>query len=311
MMYVSVCANCGKEGAINICNKCKQVKYCNAVCKKINKKKHKKECEEHVRLADEKHNEELRRAAEKHDIELFKQPPPEYGDCPICLLLLPTIDTGRRYMSCCGKVVCSGCFYAPVFDHLGNEVDEKNCPFCRAPTPTSNKTNIKRVEKRIEVGDAEAIHCMGCFYRDGECGLPRDYGKALELWHRAGELGFAGSYCSIGYAHDYGKGVERDPMKAMYYYELAAKGGSVRTRHNLGIEEEDAGNTDRAVKHYMIAVESGLSKSLKCIQELYTDGEVSKECYMKALQAYQTYLGEIKSVQRDKAAAAHEDYRYY
>ena len=35
---VSVCANCGKEGNSdkinNICNKCKQVKYCNAAAKR-------------------------------------------------------------------------------------------------------------------------------------------------------------------------------------------------------------------------------------------------------------------------------------
>ena len=33
---VSICANCGKEGSNvnNRCNKCKQVKYCNATCKK-------------------------------------------------------------------------------------------------------------------------------------------------------------------------------------------------------------------------------------------------------------------------------------
>ena len=72
---------------MNTCNKCKQVRYCNAVCKKVHKKKHKKECEEHVRLAAQKHNEELRIAAELHDIELFKQPPPA-EDCPICFIRL-------------------------------------------------------------------------------------------------------------------------------------------------------------------------------------------------------------------------------
>jgi len=69
-MAVSVCANCGKENSsdnMNICNKCKQVKYCNAVCKKVHRKKHKKQCEEYVRLAAE-------RAAELHDEKLFKQP---------------------------------------------------------------------------------------------------------------------------------------------------------------------------------------------------------------------------------------------
>jgi len=36
---VSGCANCGKEGANNVCNKCKQVKYCNAACKKKHRSK--------------------------------------------------------------------------------------------------------------------------------------------------------------------------------------------------------------------------------------------------------------------------------
>jgi len=41
----SKCANCGKEGNsddMNICNKCKSVKYCNAPCKKKHRTKHKK-----------------------------------------------------------------------------------------------------------------------------------------------------------------------------------------------------------------------------------------------------------------------------
>ena len=59
---VPICANCGKEGSDinNTCNKCKMVKYCNAACKKKHRHKHKKECEEHVRLAAE-------HAAELHE----------------------------------------------------------------------------------------------------------------------------------------------------------------------------------------------------------------------------------------------------
>jgi len=97
--HVSICANCGKEGANNTCNKCKQVKYCNAVCKKKHRHKHKKECEEYL--------------AEVHDNELFRQPPPE-EDCPICFLRIPAMSTGWRYYVCCGKVICGGCCYAPV-----------------------------------------------------------------------------------------------------------------------------------------------------------------------------------------------------
>jgi len=62
----------------------------------------------------------------------------------------------------------------------------------------------------------------------------------------------------------------------------------------------------------MIAVRSGCGKSLEVIKELYTDGNATKEDYSKALRTYQEYLVEIKSVQRDKAAAFNsERYRYY
>ena len=79
---IAVCANCGKEGSnLNICNKCKDVKYCNAACKKKHRSKHKKQCE--------------RRVTELHDGALFKEPPPEYGDCPICFLRLPIMGVGE------------------------------------------------------------------------------------------------------------------------------------------------------------------------------------------------------------------------
>jgi len=61
----------------------------------------------------------------------------------------------------------------------------------------------------------------------------------------------------------------------------------------------------------MIAVENGCHDSLKSIKWLYKNDLATKEDYTKALQVYQEYLGEIKSDQRDKAAAASEEYRYY
>jgi len=124
-------------------------------------------------------------------------------------------------------------------------------------------------------------------------------------------LGYSKAYFNIGYAYERGYGVEVDKEKTLYYYELAAIKGNVKARHNLGIMEGDAGNMDRAIKHYMIAVKGGGAYSLKRIQNMYIDGYAAKEDYTKALQAYQLYLGEIKSAQRDKAAAAQKDCRYY
>jgi len=304
---VSVCANCGKEGSSieinNMCNKCKQVKYCNAACKKKHRHKHKKDCEEYVRLAAEQ-------AAKLHDEKLFKQPPPK-GDCSICFQQLPYLASGYRYQTCCGKVICSGCGYAPVYDNQGNKVDSKKCPFCRTPHPKSDEEAVERLKKRSEADDAIAIYNLGVFHQEGLHGFPQDYKKALENWYRAGEIGYANAYNSIGYAYNNGKGVDVDNKEANHYYELAAMRGDETARYNLGLEEMNSGNMDRALKHYTIAAGAGISLSLKRINLLYSLGHATKDDFTKALQLYQAYLGEIKSVQRDKAASSDDKYRYY
>ena len=290
---ISVCANCGKEGSsenMNTCNKCKQVKYCNAVCKKKHRSKHKKQCE--------------RRVAELYDEKLFKEPPPLHEDCPICFLRMPSFQSGWRYMTCCGKKICSGCI------HTGG-VRKGLCPFCRTQSPKSVKEAAERNEKRVEAGDSHAIYSLGCCYGGGMYGFPRDMDKALELWHRAAELGDAMAYTNIGASYKNGEGVETDKKKAIQYFELAALGGDEEARYNLGNVEALAGNMDRAIKHYIIAVGCGSSGSLDIIKWSYSKGYATKEDYTKALQSYQTYLGEIKSDQRDEAAAIDDEYRYY
>ena len=291
---VSDCANCGNEGRnLNICNKCKEATYCNAACKKKHRSKHKKQCE--------------RRVAELHDELLFKEPPNEHGDCPICFLRLPTLGSGQSYMECCGKVVCSGCCHADVYDNHGKIIADQKCPFCRTPPPASDKEVIKRLEKRMEVGDDYAFFSMGNYYYAGECGLPQDSAKAIEFWRKAGKFG----HNNIGLAYYSGEGVERDAKMATHYHELAAMEGNVTARHNLGVDEYIAGNYDRALKHLLIAVRGGFTLSVKNIQRMYKNGHVVKDHYANALQSHQAYLNEIKSDQRDKVAAFSDNYRYY
>ena len=140
--------------------------------------------------------------------------------------------------------------------------------------------------------------------------MPQNHTKALELWRRAGELGHADSYCKVGCAYDHGRGVEMDKKKALHYYELAAVGGSDDARLNLGANEGNAGNHYRALKHYMIAVRGGVKNSLDNIQNLFKIGDATKDDYTRALESYQEYLDEIRSDQRDKAAAAKDSYKY-
>ena len=144
---LTICANCGKEGInLNICNKCKAATYCNASCKKKHRSKHKQDCEKRIAELYEEQLERERRSAELHDIELFKVPPPN-EDCPICFLLLPDMETGRKYHGCCGKLICSGCIHAiAIRDGVGL------CPFCRTPASTSHEETIERANQRVELG---------------------------------------------------------------------------------------------------------------------------------------------------------------
>ena len=292
----NICANCGKEGSdvTNTCNKCKSVMYCNAACKKKHRHKHKKECE--------------RRVVELHDEALFKQPP-QLEDCPVCFLRIPTLYTGRIYMNCCGKVICCGCIHAVQSRATKEEHDV--CPFCRTPPLESEEETFKRTAKRVEMNDPMGISDLGCMYRDGTCGVSQSYARALELWHRAGELGSADAYYGMGNAYLNGNGVEIDKKKAKHYFEVAAIRGNANSRFVLGFEEHKAGNMERALKHFIIANKGGHGDCLKIIKLMYKNGSATKDDYAKALRAYQAYLDEIKSDQRDEAAAAKEEYKYY
>ena len=64
------------------------------------------------------------------------------------------------------------------------------------------------------------------------------------------------------------------------------------------------------MKHHVIAAMGGCNNSLQSIQKLYSKGHVTKDDYANALRAYQAYLIEIRSEQRDKAAAARGKYKY-
>ena len=294
---ISLCANCGKSeentDSLKACTACKMVKYCNRDCQIAHRPQHKKACK--------------KRAAELHDEKLFKQPPPK-GDCPICMLLLPSLHTGSMYRSCCGKRICSGCIHAVSIRDGGVGL----CPFCRTPSPTPEEM-IEQMKKRVELGDAQAIYNLGVFYSEGLYGLPQDHAKASELYHQAGELGHTRSYFNIGILYYNGDGVERDEKKALHYWELAAMGGDTEARHNLGYSEYyKKSNWDRALKHWLIAAGGGSDNSVKGIQQLYMDGYATKEDYTKALQTYQKCIDEIRSEQRDQAAAFDEAmYKYY
>jgi len=279
------CANCGKgeekSNKLKKCSACLSVKYCSAACQKAHRPQHKKICK--------------RRAAELYDEKLFKEV--EREECPICMLPMPIGGEDTTVESCCGKRICSGCIYA-MYVSEGKAL----CPFCRTPAVCDDEVHIEQTKKLMAKGCAEAFHLLAGVYAKGAMGLRQDFQKCIELNLKAGELGCAGAYYNLAVAYHEGRGVAIDKKKAKHYWELAAMGGVVKARHNLGYLEGEVGNHQRAMKHYKLAARAGFKESVDMVKKGFMKGLVTKDEYANTLRTYYDRQKEMKNDMRDKAA---------
>jgi tetratricopeptide (TPR) repeat protein len=240
-----------------------------------------------------------KRLAELHDDELFTQnDSSQLGECPLCCLPLSIDARKSSMMSCCCKVICNGCNYANQKREFEQGL-EPRCAFCREPSPKSDEEHNKNVMERIKKNDPVAMTQMGKIHeKEG------DFGKALEYWAKAAELGDADAHCGLGMLYYNGTGVEKDEKKFVYHFEQAAIGGHTSARGLLAAHEIENGRSERAVKHCIINANLGCDESLKYIKMLFVQGVASKEEYAAALRGYQAAVNETKSAERDKAEEA-------
>jgi len=284
------CAECGDSdnggGSLKACTACNLVKYCNRTCQVAHRTAHEKACK--------------KRVAELFDEELFKQPPPN-EDCPICYLRLPMDEDQCMYQSCCGKMLCLGCVLAHVT--AAADTERFKCVFCRSEEYSSDEENIERMKKRVEANDAQAMVELGTCYQLGMEGLRQDHSKALELYHKSTKLGNHFAHFNLSDCYQNGDIGGKDTRKATYHRELGAMAGCVHARYNLGCDEHDAGNMDRAYKHWIISTNDGCDSSMKQVQEGYKSGFVTKDDYAKTTRAYGNSIDEMKSDDRDRSSA--------
>jgi hypothetical protein len=284
-----VCASCGVAGVDNVKLKkcaCNLVKYCSVDCQKNHRKKHKQACK--------------KKMAELRDRDLFTQSESSFmGECPICCLPLHLQPKKHTIMmSCCSKYICNGCNYANQKAELEQGLQQR-CAFCREPAPESDEKADKQIMKRIKKhNDPVAMTQMGkSHYGEG------DYGKALEYFTKATELGDTAAHFCLGLMYYHEDGVEKDKKKGVYHFEQAAIGGHPGARCNLAVHEMKRGRPDRAARHQIIAANLGCDTSLEAVKMHVEAGVVSKEEYGAALRGYQAAVNLMKSAERDKAEA--------
>ena len=189
----------------------------------------------------------------------------EADDCPLCQLPLPLDLEQTSFRVCCMKLVCKGCI-------LGARKRGMNdCPFCRAPAPNENQI-LAMIQKRVDAGDPIAIWNLGNHYADGSHGLQKDVTRAVVLYEHAAELGLKEAHFELGHLYEKGECVEKDTYKAIQHFEAAAVKGDAYARNSLGVLEDDDGNYDLALQHYMIAAKMGNQVALDNVKAWFVHG---------------------------------------
>ncbi len=193
------CCVCDQPGG-KPCAGCHSMHYCGKPCQLVDwKRGHKKKCkhlaaEFQDRLLDELMPEKLTVKEEPAIVEdvapadgakahprapavraestalakasaLNDDKPDWRGTCAICLDLLP-VDGGKTFYSCCCKKICTACSRKCL------EYDTR-CPLCRTPTSTSNAEWLRRLQKHVDKGNAEAQTMLGAAYLKGDVGLKK------------------------------------------------------------------------------------------------------------------------------------------
>jgi len=283
------CASCGKTGdGLKRCTACKSVWYCGVQCQIDHRKAHKKECK---RI--------------KKELEMRKPHPPT-EDCPVCLVPLPLENKKATYWACCGQLVCCAC--DAETDRALNITNRKrkdkklppmkrSCAFCRVPAAKNDPEWIKMTEDRIDKGDVKAMVNLAGLYRT------RDEAKALELYHRAADLGSPGALGRLGYCFLEGElGVIRDEEKCWRYLEDSAKKGDAHARCILGAKEEENEEHNLAIKHFKLAAAAGHEDATKRLWK-YFPSKLDKAELEETLRAHKLACDEMKSEERERYEA--------
>ena len=109
----------------------------------------------------------------------------------------------------------------------------KNCPMCRAKTPTTKEETIKYLRPWVKKKKAWAQQQMAQMYRNGT-GVKQSHEMARVLYEQAAQQGYVSAMVNLGFMYEHGQGVEQSYEKAFEYYEQAADLGFAEAQYNVG-----------------------------------------------------------------------------
>jgi TPR repeat protein len=141
------------------------------------------------------------------------------GTCAVCLDLLPLPGAGTQsFYECCCKRICTECS-----DKCRQH--DKRCPLCRAPPIKTHAEWLRRLQKHVDKGNADAQFQLAGKYYLGDKGIKQSFKRAFHLYELAAAQGHALAQYNLGTDFNNGYGVKIDHKAAARWYRRAAEQG--------------------------------------------------------------------------------------
>jgi TPR repeat protein len=96
-----------------------------------------------------------------------------------------------------------------------------------------NAYTFKENTQYFNDGQATGCYNLGNAYNFGR-GVEQNKSKAIYWYKKAAEKGIAQAAYNLGRMHYFGDGVEQNKSKAVYWYKKAAEQGFASAQYNLG-----------------------------------------------------------------------------
>lgn len=139
-----------------------------------------------------------------------------------------------------------------------------------------------------ESGTADGYMALGLYYYGAV--TPPDYGKAMEAYEKAANLGHVGAQLNVGQMYWAGNGVEQDYLRAGKWVKLAADAGNEQGLFLLGaMYAEPLGvkqDYKLALKYYDQSAAQGYACAMFNLGNLYLYGQGVKKDEVKATELY-------------------------
>ena len=102
------------------------------------------------------------------------------------------------------------------------------------------------------------------------------YNEAVTWYQKSAQQGYAAAQNSLGYAYEWGQGIEMNMQDAMHWYHQAAEQGHVQAQNNLGTMYEHGKGVDdnekQAIYWYQKAAEQGNPTAQRNLGLMYSKG---------------------------------------